>query len=202
MSVLTPTRSTVVGPRYKWVVLSNTTIGVLLATLNATSLIIALPVIFRGIHLNPLQAANFPYLLWIMMGYMLVSAAVVVTVGRIGDMFGRVKMYNLGFAWFTVGAILSVAGLEHGLERSPGARHPADVPGHRRGAPDGELGGHHHRRLPLRAARVRPRDEHGRRDRRLLPGHPRRWAALPGRAGAGCSSRTCRSGSSGRSGPT
>ena len=103
MSVLTPTRSTVVGPRYKWVVLSNTTIGVLLATLNATSLIIALPVIFRGIHLDPLQPSNFPYLLWIMMGYMLVSAAVVVTVGRIGDMFGRVKMYNLGFAWFTVG---------------------------------------------------------------------------------------------------
>jgi len=96
----------VVGPRYKWVVLSNTTVGVLLATINATSLMIALPVVFRGIHLDPLQAANFPYLLWIMMGYMLVSAAVVVTVGRIGDMFGRVRMYNLGFAWFTVGAIL------------------------------------------------------------------------------------------------
>ncbi len=78
----------------------------LLATLNGTSLIIALPVIFRGIHLNPLEPANFPYLLWIMMGYMLVSAAVVVTVGRIGDMFGRVRMYNLGFAWFTVSAIL------------------------------------------------------------------------------------------------
>ncbi|MGA2806462.1 MAG: MFS transporter, partial [Acidimicrobiales bacterium] len=106
MSILTSTRSTAVGPRYKWLVLSNTTIGVLLATTNATSLMIALPVIFRGIHLNPLQASNFPYLLWIMMGYMLVSAAVVVTVGRIGDMFGRVRMYNLGFAWFTVGAIL------------------------------------------------------------------------------------------------
>ena len=60
MSVLTPTRPTVVGPRYKWLVLSNTTIGVLLATINATSLMIALPVIFRGIHLNPLQASNFP----------------------------------------------------------------------------------------------------------------------------------------------
>jgi MFS family permease len=106
MTALAPPRQPIVGPRYKWVVLSNTTIGVLLATLNATSLIIALPVVFRGIHLNPLLAANFPYLLWIMMGYMLVSAAVVVTVGRIGDMFGRVKMYNLGFAWFTVGAIL------------------------------------------------------------------------------------------------
>ena len=106
MSAVTPTRSTTVGPRYKWVVLSNTTVGVLLATINGTSLMIALPVIFRGIHLNPLQSSNFPYLLWIMMGYMLVSASLVVTVGRIGDIFGRVKMYNLGFAWFTVGAIL------------------------------------------------------------------------------------------------
>src|ERR1035441_9113212 len=94
------------GPHYKWVVLSNTTVGVLLATLNGTSLMIALPVIFRGIHLNPLAASNFPYLLWIMMGYVLVSAAVVVTVGRIGDMYGRTRMYNLGFAWFTLGAVL------------------------------------------------------------------------------------------------
>jgi MFS family permease len=88
------------------VVLSNTTIGVLLSSMTATGLIIALPVIFRGIKLNPLVPANSSYLLWIMMGYMLVSAAIVVTVGRIGDIFGRVRMYNLGFAWFTVGAIL------------------------------------------------------------------------------------------------
>jgi MFS family permease len=95
-----------VGRHYKWVVLSNTTIGVLLSSLNASSLMIALPVIFRGIHLNPLAASSFPYLLWMMMGYMLVLAAVVVTVGRIGDIFGRVKMYNLGFAWFTAASIL------------------------------------------------------------------------------------------------
>jgi MFS family permease len=88
------------------VVLSNTTIGVLLSSMTGTSLIIALPVIFRGIQLNPLDPSNSSYLLWIMMGYMLVSAAVVVTVGRIGDIFGRVKMYNLGFAWFTVSAVL------------------------------------------------------------------------------------------------
>ncbi len=106
--------SPVVGPRYKWVVLSNTTIGVLLATLNATSLMISLPVIFRGIGLNPLVPSNFPYLLWVLMGYMLVSAAVVVTVGRIGDIFGRVKMYNLGFAWFTAGAILLSVVWSHG----------------------------------------------------------------------------------------
>jgi MFS family permease len=88
------------------VVLSNTTIGVLLSSMTATGLIIALPVIFRGIKLNPLVPANSSYLLWIMMGYMLMSAAIVVTVGRIGDIFGRVRMYNLGFAWFTVGAVL------------------------------------------------------------------------------------------------
>ena len=113
MSAPAPAPSAV-GPHYKWVVLSNTTIGVVLATMNATSLIIALPVIFRGIQLNPLSPANFPYLLWILMGYMLVSAAVVVTVGRIGDIFGRVKMYNLGFAWFTVGAILLSLVWSHG----------------------------------------------------------------------------------------
>jgi MFS family permease len=105
-TTMPPAPSAVVGPHYKWVVLSNTTVGVLLATLNGTSLMIALPVIFRGIHLNPLAASNFPYLLWIMMGYVLVSAAVVVTVGRIGDMYGRTRMYNLGFAWFTLGAVL------------------------------------------------------------------------------------------------
>ncbi len=95
-----------VGPRYKWVVLSITTIGVLLSSLNASSLMIALPVIFRGIHLDPLAPSNFPYLLWMMMGYMLVTAALVVTVGRIGDIFGRVRVYNLGFAWFTVASVL------------------------------------------------------------------------------------------------
>jgi MFS family permease len=106
MTALAPAQAPVVGPRYKWVVLSNTTVGVLLATLNTSSLLIALPVIFRGIHLDPLAPANFPYLLWMMMGYMLVTAALVVTAGRIGDIFGRVKMYNLGFAWFTVASVL------------------------------------------------------------------------------------------------
>ena len=129
-----PTGTPRVGPHYKWVVLSNTTVGVLLSSMTGTSLIIALPVIFRGIKLNPLVPANSSYLLWIMMGYMLVSAAVVVTVGRIGDIFGRVRMYNLGFAWFTVGAVLLSLRVEHRRQRSPGAGHPADVPGRRWGA--------------------------------------------------------------------
>ncbi len=113
-SVFSAPRTDEVGPHYKWIVLSNTTIGVILASMNATSLIIALPVIFRGIRLNPLDPANFPYLLWIMMGYMLVTAVLVVTVGRIGDMFGRVRMYNLGFAVFTLGAILLSLVWSHG----------------------------------------------------------------------------------------
>src|ERR671935_2483866 len=91
--------------RYKWIALSNTTLGVLIATLNATSLLIAMPVIFRGIKVNPLDPANFSYLLWLLMGYMVVSAVLVVTAGRIGDMFGRTRVYNIGFAIFTVAAI-------------------------------------------------------------------------------------------------
>jgi MFS family permease len=91
---------------YKWVVLSNTTIGSLMASINATILIIALPAIFNGIRLNPLEPSNFSYLLWIIMGYMVVSAALVVTFGRLSDMFGRVRMYNLGFIVFTAGSIL------------------------------------------------------------------------------------------------
>ncbi len=86
----------------------------LLASLNTMSLMIALPVIFRGIRLDPLEPQNFPYLLWILMGYMLVMAVVVVTVGRIGDMFGRVRMYNLGFAWFTLLAIPLSLAWSHG----------------------------------------------------------------------------------------
>jgi len=90
---------------YKWIALSNTTIGTLIATVNATSILIAMPVIFRGININPLDPANFSYLLWLLMGYMVVSAVLVVTAGRLGDMYGRTKVYNIGFAVFTVAAI-------------------------------------------------------------------------------------------------
>lgn len=102
------------SPHYKWIALSNTTLGMLMAALNATSLIIALPVIFRGIHINPLSAGSFSYLLWILLGYMLVTAVLVVTLGRLGDMFGRVRMYNLGFIIFTLGALLAALTWSHG----------------------------------------------------------------------------------------
>ena len=88
--------------RYKWIALSNTTLGIFMATLDSSIVIISLPAIFRGIKLNPLVPANIGYLLWMLMGYLVVTAVLVVTLGRIGDIFGRVKMYNLGFAIFTV----------------------------------------------------------------------------------------------------
>src|SRR6188472_569713 len=89
------------APGYKWVVLSNTTLGVLIATINASILLIALPDIFRGLEINPLAPGNSSYLLWLIMGYLVVTAVLVVTFGRLGDMYGRVKMYNAGFAIFT-----------------------------------------------------------------------------------------------------
>ncbi|MCL9760152.1 MFS transporter [Frankia sp. AiPa1] len=99
------TDSDEVSSSYRWVVLSNTTIGVLLSTVNSSIVIISLPAIFRGIHLDPLTPGNVSYLLWILIGYMLVTAVLVVTLGRLGDMFGRVRIYNAGFALFTVSAV-------------------------------------------------------------------------------------------------
>ena len=92
-------------PRYKWVVLSNTTLGILLASINASIVLISLPAIFRGIDLNPLAPGNVSYLLWMLMGYLVVTAVLVVPFGRLGDMFGRVKIYNIGFVVFTVAAV-------------------------------------------------------------------------------------------------
>ncbi len=92
--------------RYKWVALSNTTMGMLMATINSSIVLIALPDIFRGIHLNPLLPGNASYLLWMMMGFLVATAVLVVSFGRIGDMYGRVLMFNIGFAVFTVCSIL------------------------------------------------------------------------------------------------
>ncbi len=99
--------------RYKWIALSNTTLGILMAVINQSIVIIALPAIFRGIHLNPLIPSNTSYLLWMLLSFMVVMAVLVVSLGRVGDIFGRVRMYNLGFAIFTLGSILlSVTWLE------------------------------------------------------------------------------------------
>ena len=93
------------GDRYRWIALSNTTLSMLMATIDGSIVIIALPAIFRGIRLNPLSPGNVTYLLWMIMGYLLVQSILVVTLGRLGDIFGRVKIYNLGFVVFTVASI-------------------------------------------------------------------------------------------------
>jgi len=95
-------------PRYKWVALSNTTLGILMATINGSIVLISLPAIFTGIHLNPLEPSNVSYLLWMLMGYILVTAVLVVSFGRLGDLYGRVKIYNFGFVIFTIGAVALV----------------------------------------------------------------------------------------------
>jgi MFS family permease len=94
------------GKNYKWIALSNTTLGILMVTINQSILLISLPALFRGIKLNPLESSNTSYFLWVFMGFTLVTAVLVVSLGRVGDIYGRVRMYNLGFAIFTLFSIL------------------------------------------------------------------------------------------------
>jgi MFS family permease len=92
--------------RYKWIALTNTTLGVFMATINSSIILISLPAIFRGIGINPLSAGNVGYLLWLLQGYLLVTAVLVVSLGRLGDIMGRVRIYNLGFAVFSVASVV------------------------------------------------------------------------------------------------
>ena len=92
--------------RYKWVALANTTAAVFMSQLDGSIVLISLPAIFRGIGLDPLASGNISYLLWMLLGYRLVQAVLVVTVGRLGDMYGRVRIYNAGFVVFTVASML------------------------------------------------------------------------------------------------
>ena len=107
------------GPReihYKWIALSNTTLGMLMATINSSITLIALPDIFRGIGVNPLAPGDVGYLLWMLMGFLVVTAVLVVAFGRIGDIYGRVRMYELGFAVFTLGSVLLAVDWLHGAD--------------------------------------------------------------------------------------
>ena len=92
--------------RYKWIALSNVTLGVLLATLDGSITLIAMPDIFRGIHLDPLVPANSFYLLWMILGFLVVTSVLIVSLGRLGDMYGRVQMYNLGFVIYTLASLV------------------------------------------------------------------------------------------------
>ena len=104
MSVITATETRPDG--YKWIALSNCTLAILLATLDGSITIIAMPDIFRGIHLDPLQPGNSFYLLWMVLGYLIVTSVLIVSFGKLGDMYGRVKMYNLGFIIYTVASLV------------------------------------------------------------------------------------------------
>ena len=95
-----------VSDRYRWVALTNTTASMFMATLDGSIVIIALPAIFRGVGLDPLAPGSIFYLLWMIMGYRLVQAVAVVSLGRLGDMYGRVKIYNAGFVVFTLASIM------------------------------------------------------------------------------------------------
>jgi MFS family permease len=103
---MAPKKTDAPDENYKWVALANTTAGMFMASLDGSIVIIAIPAIFRGIHLDPLSPGNISYLLWMIMGYRLVQAVLVVNLGRLGDMFGRVKIYNAGFVVFTLASVL------------------------------------------------------------------------------------------------
>jgi MFS family permease len=102
---MTAAATATASTRYKWTVLTNTTLGMFMAALDASIVLIALPAIFRGIHLDPLQPSNITFLLWMLMGYLVVTAVLVVTFGRLGDIFGRVRMYNGGFLVFSLASL-------------------------------------------------------------------------------------------------
>lgn len=100
--------------RYKWIALTNTTLGIFMATINGSIILISLPAIFKGIGINPLSPGNVGYLLWLLMGYLLVTAVLVISLGRLGDILGRVRIYNLGFLVFSVGSVLLALDPLHG----------------------------------------------------------------------------------------
>jgi Major Facilitator Superfamily len=129
------------GEGYKWTALANTTAAVFISALDGSIVLIAMPAIFRGIHLDPLAPENIVYLLWMITGYRLVQAVLVVSVGRMGDMYGRVRIYNAGFVIFTAALILlSFEPLRRQEWRSVADRLAASA-GSRRLDPGCQLGG-------------------------------------------------------------
>ena len=145
--------------------------------INQSIVLISLPDIFRGIQLNPLTPGNTGYLLWMLMGFSVVLAVLVVTLGRVGDIFGRVKIFNLGFIVFTAFSLLLAVTWLTGHAGRPLAHRHARRPGRRRGHALRQLLGHHHRRLPFRSARPRSGHQQHRGHRRLVRrARPRRRA--------------------------
>jgi len=91
---------------YKWIALSNTTLGVLMASINSNIILISLPAIFRGMNVDPLSSEGASYMLWMLMGFTVVTATLLVSLGRLSDIYGRVRLYNMGFAIFTIASVL------------------------------------------------------------------------------------------------
>ena len=153
---------------YKWIALSNTTLAVLLATLDASITLIAMPDIFRGIKLDPLVPGNSFYLLWMVLGYLVVSSVLIVSLGRLGDMYGRVRLYNLGFVIYTAASLLLTIDWMTGPRRRDLPDRLPDRAGDRRRVPAGELGRDPDRRLPRQSARDGARDQQHRRRQRIV----------------------------------
>src|SRR4051794_9806901 len=86
-------------PHYKWWALSCTSAGMLLATINSGTLIIALPDLERALHTSLLS------LVWVILAYMIASTVLVVTAGRLSDLFGRKKAYVAGFVVFSLASL-------------------------------------------------------------------------------------------------
>jgi len=103
-----------VGDRYRWIALSNTVLAGLIVSIDSTIVLIAVPSIFNGIHVDPLQPGNTKYMLWLILGFLIVTAVLVVSLGRLGDIYGRVRVYSLGFVVFTVFSILLSVTWMHG----------------------------------------------------------------------------------------
>lgn len=91
--------------QYKWTVLTNTTLSIIMTSMNMYIVLISLPTIFRGLNINPFAPGEFVYLLWVLMGYSVVLASILVTLGRVSDMYGRARMYTWGFIVFTAASI-------------------------------------------------------------------------------------------------
>ncbi len=129
---------------YKWMALFISTLGMLMATIDGSIVLIALPDIFRGIGLDPLQPGNTFYLLWMILGFLVVTSVLVVSLGRMGDIYGRVRTYNFGFAVFTFFSLLLSITWMTGHAAGDLAHHHADLPGSRCGHAHGQLGRHSH----------------------------------------------------------
>ena len=85
---------------YKWMALSVTSVGTFMAYLDSSIVVIGLPTILQDLH------ASIVHGIWIITGYTLMLTIFLVLLGRLADLYGRVRLYNLGFAIFTIGSLL------------------------------------------------------------------------------------------------